>query len=107
MVSLRQLLILTRCPHCRVSIPHLEQAWASNKAITTFDGQNERWWAVFSCSRCGGLILCASDQGPGGAVTQQHPKVEAIDDQSIPERAKHFLNQAIDSLHSPSASVVV
>jgi len=53
-------------------------------------------------------VLCAaSSSDPSHIVTAQYPKSEALDHSAIPSRALEYLNQAIESIHSPAASVVV
>jgi hypothetical protein len=72
------------------------------------DGQDVRDWRAYQCSRCGGVVLCAaSSSDPSHIVTAQYPKSEALDHSAIPSRALEYLNQAIESIHSPAASVVV
>jgi hypothetical protein len=53
-------------------------------------------------------VLCAaSSSDPSHIVTAQYPRSEALDHSAIPSRALEYLNQAIESIHSPAASVVV
>ena len=91
-----------RCPHCNIDKPTLGQR---HKLTTnSFDGQNERFWGWYVCARCGGMISAASttDTGDVSYITPRPTQV----DKDIPDRAKDFLTQAIQSLHSPAGAVM-
>lgn len=62
-------------------------------------------WVTYSCSRCGGVVLAA---GPafGQAITEQYPSGSSVDE-ALPERARIFLRQAMDTLHAPSGAVML
>ena len=101
-----QQLKLPRCPHCKISAPLLQSVWGCKTANS--DGQDVRDWRAYQCSRCGGVVLCAaSSSDTCHIVTAQYPRSEALDHSAIPSRALEYLNQAIESIHSPAASVVV
>tara|TARA_R110002111_G_scaffold258042_3_gene326701 strand:+ start:46 stop:660 length:615 start_codon:yes stop_codon:yes gene_type:complete len=103
MAELQNHLTLKRCPHCRVDNPNITE---KNRFITnSFDGRHKRHWAVYVCNRCGGVITGASDY-PSGWVKELYPdEIEVAD--SLPEKAKAFLDQAIDSLHAPSGAIML
>jgi hypothetical protein len=52
------------------------------------------------------MISCASPHGERGAITEIYPTPDNLSE-DLPERARHYLNQARETLHSASASVVV
>ena len=101
---------LPRCPWCGISAPNLRVRSlqnGSNSGLHTKDdrGDNARFWKVYSCANCGGLVLVwgeASDAPAWGYL----PKGKDVDDQ-IPERAQHYLRQALETKHAPSASTVM
>jgi hypothetical protein len=103
MPKLESHLTLKRCPHCRVDNPNITEV--SRLKTTNFDGSNLRFWAVYRCNRCGGVITAASDQ-QNGRVRELYP-VEIEVENCLPEKAKAFLDQAIDSLHAPSGAIML
>jgi len=96
-------LLLKRCPHCRVDNPNITDV---KRFITnSFDNSNQRHWAIYVCNRCGGVIT-ASSGDPNGVVDELYPRGISVSDY-IPERARVFLDQAIDSLGAPSGSIML
>ncbi|MFA5657260.1 MAG: DUF4145 domain-containing protein [Dysgonamonadaceae bacterium] len=103
MANLENHLILKRCPHCRVDNPNITEL--GKYQTTNFDGHNLRYWAIYKCNRCGGLLMASSDL-PKGYVRELYPSVIKVED-CLPEKAKAFLDQAIDSLHAPSGAIML
>jgi len=54
---------------------------------------------------CGGVILTVA-QGQGFIISKVWPEVDVLSD-AIPERARIFLKQAMDSLHAPSGAQIL
>ena len=50
--------------------------------------------------------MLAASPSEGGSVTELYP-APAIVDADIPERARSYLLQALDTIHAPSAAVVM
>ncbi len=103
MAELRNHLTLKRCPHCRVDNPNITEI--TRFSTNSFDNRHPRYWAVYNCNRCGGVVTGASDY-PNGYVKELYPSEIEVSD-SIPNKAKAFLNQAIDSLHAPSGAIML
>jgi hypothetical protein len=103
MARLENHLSLKRCPHCKVDNPNLTESFRLNTA--NFNGENLRFWAIYRCNRCGGIITAASDQ-KAGLVKELYPAEIEVDN-CLPEKAKAFLDQAIDSLHAPSGAIML
>ncbi len=97
LILLQPQLALDRCPHCGVDRPSLNGVWATE--TTAHVGTSKRHWIVYACSRCGGLITAFSET-PHGYVTEIFPGAGVLD-AAIPDPARSYLQQAIDSLHSP------
>ncbi|AZE76134.1 DUF4145 domain-containing protein [Pseudomonas synxantha] len=104
-----QSLPLPRCPHCNVAKPSLNNLGGAN---TTDDrGTNERWWNMYKCAICGGVTLAVAPfkdvnrriQGP---ITHIWPEPRMVHD-SLPERAKAYLQQAIASIAAPAGAVIL
>ncbi len=98
---------LERCPHCNVDTPTLAEV----KEFQTTDhhGSHKRNWVVYVCARCGGAILTATKTiktSPRSLVIEIYPEVTIVSVE-IPEPARSYLQQAIDSLHSPAGSVML
>ncbi len=96
---------LPRCPHCSVAKPRLDRVFGSQESVSV-SGANKRWWSAYRCITCGGQILCASSQGQDGIVTEMYPSAQ-IADQVIPNPARSYLQQSIDSLHAPAGAVML
>src|SRR5688572_28133622 len=92
---------LDRCPHCGISRPRISllQPW-----ITAPYTGGQRWWKVYQCSTCGGVVTVQSSV-ENGPVVAMFPQGRTIDE-SIPDRARRHLREAMDTLSSPGASIV-
>src|SRR5688572_2711377 len=104
MPSLSPNLELDRCPHCRVHRPALQQLW--NAKTTNHKGHAGAVWTTYTCGTCGNVVLVQAP-GDGNDITAQYPEGAIDISSAIPSRAQTYLRQAADTLHSPSASVVV
>ena len=94
---------IEKCPHCFVDKPNLQGV--SSFESVSFDGRDRRFWRVYTCKRCGvAVTACAGKDAD--AVTQIYPKILNIDE-NIPEPAKNYLNQALNSLNAPAGSVML
>jgi hypothetical protein len=69
------------------------------------DGSDSRDWSVYKCNNCGGAVLAAAHHGIQN-VSEIYPSNIIVED-AIPSRAKSYLQQAIDSLHSPAGAVML
>jgi len=103
MPALANVFELDRCPHCRVDHPYLQVR--AQIETTTHTGSNPRVWKAYVCARCGGVVLACSERNDDWA-REIYPNTTVVDE-SIPEPARTYLNQAIDSLHSPAGSVML
>lgn len=98
-----KLLELERCPHCSVDRPHLSHA----TAIQTADhaGTNHRHWVMYTCNRCGGVVTAWSYKGQG-YIQEMYPQPLAVEE-TIPDRAREYLEQAISSISAPAGAVML
>lgn len=103
MADLEVNLIIERCPHCSVDRPNLRMVadFQTNNYIQDY----ERTWRAYSCQRCGG-VTTAWAHSRGGLINQMFPTSLNVDN-SIPKRAKAYLEQAIDSKHAPAGSIML
>lgn len=95
---------LERCPHCNVAKPLLGRLWATDSADHA--GGNKRFWSVFKCVTCGGLVMGSSAQNADQPIYQIWPSPQLVADE-VPARARTFLSQAIASLHAPAGAVML
>jgi hypothetical protein len=101
-------LYLPRCPHCEIALPNLyrDVAAETNNSSQT----NRRFWVTYSCQSCGGMTLTVSRWDNSfkrfGNIVQMWPSPRTVHD-SIPERARAFLEQAIASIHAPAGAVML
>jgi hypothetical protein len=87
-----------------VDTPLLQQVWEAT--THNYLGINGRFWKVYSCNRCGGLILCGAP-GLNSPINEQYPATQTLNDEAIPQRARSYLEQAISSLHAPAGAVML
>ena len=105
MPSLTLQLELERCPHCQVDKPSLNAAIGKPLQTTTHTGAHGRFWRFYKCQRCGGIVTAASNSEKG-LIEEMYPDATVVSE-AIPEPASNYLQQAVDSLHTPAASVMV
>lgn len=103
MPKLGSQLELDRCPFCNVDRPYL----GSMSGFETLDylGGNKRYWRSYKCARCGGVVT-ASAAADGGDVLQFYPSTSDVDT-TLPEKAREYLKQAINSLQAPAGGVML
>ena len=99
-----QQLQLERCPHCNVAHPFIRHQWTG--VSKDHSGTNDRLWVVYCCGTCGGMLLATSPNGGNGDITEIWPSPQVVPD-TLPQRARDFLSQAISSLHAPSGAVML
>lgn len=99
---LGETLSLDRCPHCTTATPTLEQ-------MQTFSGRApEGWecvWGVYRCTRCSACVLAyaSTEDTPVQGYLPANQAVPA----DLPSKAAKFLEQAMATLHAPSACIMV
>lgn len=104
MANLTPQLILDRCPHCSVDQPSLHNVHQFESL--DYRQANKRFWRVYKCSRCGGAVTAGSRAGWDMVVSEIYPTGRDVDS-SLPDRAREYLEQALNSLHSPSGAVML
>lgn len=98
-------LTLERCPHCSVAKPRIQRIGGPEETVD-FKGGNKRYWNIYACTSCGGVLMTVATQATlGGVITKMWPDGDVLSD-SIPERARSFLKQATESLHAPSLAQI-
>ena len=93
---------LRRCPHCNVDTPNL--SFIGQHQLADIEGQH-KWWRLYSCGRCGGLVTATATQWDA-EVTRTFPSASDVST-DIPERARAYLDQAINSLGAPAGAVML
>jgi hypothetical protein len=95
---------LDRCPHCRVARPSLFQVWSTR--TSNHANSVHRQWTVYQCRTCGGLVTCGGPADSGMIVGEMYPSGASASG-DIPERARTYLQQALDTVHAPAGSVML
>jgi hypothetical protein len=106
MSNLGNALELPRCPHCGVDRPMLNRV----HTLETDDHQQKsrRFWSIFVCRRCGGVVTAASYSSHSGPIAGHYPQLrQAAADEAIPERAREYLHQAYLSGQAPAGAVML
>lgn len=95
---------LDHCPHCYVDRPNL---MGTGTLFTTKNhlNDNSRDWRNYVCATCGGVVTVACWTG-GERIIMIFPD-PAILSEAIPERARSYLQQAVGTVASPDASIMV
>ena len=102
-VNLANQLELKRCPHCRIANPQLPGVHQLESSA--HDKSNKRVWRIYECVTCGGLVMAWASK-LGAQVQQIFPESGTVA-KAIPERARAYLTQAVESLHAPSGAVML
>lgn len=101
--SLEKYLIIERCPHCRIANPSAPMVWETQS--TRHDNSNHLCWRVYQCGRCGRLITAyAIDWNT--QVLGTFP-FDSEPDMAIPDKARQYLAQAMNSLQAPAGAVLL
>lgn len=103
MAIMENVLRLDRCPHCGIARPFLQ----NRHHIKTEDseGRNSRMWVFYACTTCGGIVMI-SGRELGKPIDQIFPDTPTLAE-TIPDKARELLNQAINSLHAPTGAVML
>ena len=67
--------------------------------------RSKRFWRAYRCVSCAGVVLAESAENDG-VITRMVPTPETVDE-NIPERARKYLQQALDSLNAPSGAIML
>jgi hypothetical protein len=110
---------LSRCPHCNTANPTLQRVHNYNaipSKTTLIPYQGDGYviqWHIYICASCAGLVGAATTiaRSMSGDPIEGHamwlvPELGTISP-DIPPRAASYLNQARETLSSPSASVMM
>lgn len=105
---LDRLVGLDSCPHCGVAKPEMAELWKSRCIIPrggTGYGYN---WSSYRCTSCKQVVLAQSILGNDSTrdLLNVYPSIESVD-KELPERARHYLQQAIGSLHAPDGAAML
>lgn len=95
---------IDRCPHCNIAKPLISR-------LQVLDTQNHsssrlRHWSIYACRSCGGVIVTAVIDGQGDQISEIYP-IPSIVDETIPDRARSYLTQAIESIHAPAGAIML
>ncbi len=97
-------LIIDRCPHCGIAHPNLELE--SSFKTTDFSKIDETIWWIYICHTCGGVITVSTHPFDHNYIDKIYPFPKILDP-VIPEKALSFLQQAMETLNAPAASIMV
>ena len=108
---LHEQLAIDSCPHCGRANPTLERKF-DFLTTKTHKGDNERWWGIYICKSCGGVVTAYAPKFPHSnqpyalSVINIYPDIPIISD-AIPEKPREFLRQAQNSLHAPAGAIML
>lgn len=107
MAYLTDFLVQNRCPHCGADSPTL-RAICDVRESRNHEGGDHRLWRMYACGRCGGVVTAGAKQISGRVfeISEIYPRQQTVDE-TVPERARNFLSQALDSLSAPDGAVML
>lgn len=103
MSELKEVLVIHRCPHCRVDSPMMTSK--TGFKTTAHDGSNQRDWKAYVCARCGGAVLATANHQQF-LIRGMYPDASTVNE-AIPLPARSYLQQALDTIHAPAGSVML
>jgi len=104
MPNLDNHLKINRCPHCMINNPNLSSMIP--EFMTREDNAtNERYWRVYICARCGGVVTAYCTEQTR-MVVNYYPEIEKVDE-ALPKKVGTYLQQAIDSTFAPAGAVML
>lgn len=101
------------CPYCGQAKPTLALLGQPRPVELSLVGASGyyQWWAMYRCTNCENVCLAGSKRTGSNAfgamqpIQTFSPTIEIISDH-IPERPKHYLTDAQNSLNAPTGSIV-
>jgi hypothetical protein len=90
------------CPHCGTGRPQVA-------LIADHNVRSGRRWALFTTTCCGGLLLAVGEKGNSAAnapIETLYPSVRSAAAE-IPDPARRYLQQAMETLQAPDAAAVM
>ncbi len=100
------------CPHCGVDSPNLTKVHNfETECHNPLELVREKHWGIYVCRRCGGVVAAEfwtgnSYSGAKIEGIKMYPSVKLVDE-SIPDPARTYLQQALASIHAPAAAIMV
>lgn len=102
-MELTNRLLLKRCPHCNIANPNITKVHEFN--TNNANGANPRIWITYVCQSCGGALI-GSRNPQYTMVLDLFPNSKSVDE-SIPEKAKQYLIQSLETIHAPAGSIML
>jgi hypothetical protein len=102
-MKLGQRLELKRCPHCDIANPNVTKVHEFMSNNTSKN--NARTWKTYMCEDCGGAII-GSRNNQYVTALEIFPASKSVD-KSIPDKAKQFLSQSLETIHAPAGSIML
>lgn len=68
--------------------------------------KNAKDWSFYFCRSCGQPVAAGGPHATGGKIDTIIPQPRAVDTK-VPIRPRDYLQQALDTFHAPSASIMV
>ena len=95
---------MKRCPHCNIADPNVVKVhdFPTNNANNSFP----RVWITYVCQSCGGALIGSIKSKQNLMALELFPESKAVDE-SLPDKAKQFLNQSLETIHAPAGSIML
>lgn len=96
--------IINNCPHCQINNPNLGEVY--HNTFQDSENKQRKTWYIFCCNNCYGLVTVETAINNSKNVIKYFPENDVISE-DIPNPAKKYLEEAVKTVHSPSASILV
>ncbi len=93
---------ISRCPYCGTGRPQVA-------SLNLYGARGSRMWATYTVTCCGGMLLAHGPENiinPTAPIERLYPEVKLAAPE-IPEPARRYLQQAMDTVHAPDAAAVM
>ena len=105
----KQLTCVPRCPYCAISAPQILLIHSPD-LVRPLDGSAPAKWAAYGCTSCASWLVVKGDPNEFNIANPRIIEIipgfpQAHED--LPERARRFLDQAMQTLAESDASAVM
>jgi DNA-directed RNA polymerase subunit RPC12/RpoP len=104
-----QLRGVARCPYCSTPHPTLVRLWQSQQMLERATPGPRQLWAAYRCTTCGSALLAKgvdNEESHNALVAEVVPR-SRVAHADLPEPARTYLQQALETLHAPDAAAVM
>ena len=103
-MNLTDRLNLKRCPHCNIADPNVVKV--HELPTNNANKNNSRVWLIYVCQSCGGALIGSIRSKQNLTALEIFPESKIVDE-CLPDKARQFLNQSLETIHAPAGSIML